>query len=423
MRATRTRLRHQLGYSSAAVIGSTLISGLGGAVGARALGTGGKGAYALWVLVATGVGSLGTGGLEYWINRTVARAGGVDSQVRRIVRHHLRVVVCLAVALTVAAVAVEPILTGGLDSEALVSILFALSWVISMLGVAITSGMLRLRRMAAWMLLGGGVYLLWSLALWVAQVSSVSWFLAGAAVGNLIPAVSCVRLLQIGADQSSDAHETYRSALRFGLPGAIGDLITFAALRVDVLLVALWLGLPAAGIYAVASAVGEAALLLPNSVATALLPRAAAERDWSSRALMLCTAVAAAVAAAGLAATAWWTVPLVFGGAFRHAAPLVGWLAPAAAALGMARVMNADLTAHGRSGVRAAASIAAVAVMVSVDTIAIHRWGLSGAGLGALSGYGTSAGISLWFWLRQQRASELESRAAPVPGVSSLVVG
>src|SRR5436190_12789080 len=66
------RLVKPVGLSTIGTVLFRVSGAIGGLLAARLLGPVGRGQYALFVLAGTAIGTLGTGGLQFWIARQLA---------------------------------------------------------------------------------------------------------------------------------------------------------------------------------------------------------------------------------------------------------------------------------------------------------------------------------------------------------------
>src|SRR5204863_5037400 len=116
------------------------------------------------------------------------------------------------------------------------------------------------------------------------------------------------------------------------------------------------------------------------------------------RALLALTIGVTIIAGGVLVAIARPLIDLLFGAAFGPAAAAVAPLVLAATAIGVWKVLAADVVARGDSGSRATSALAGLVAMVAVDVVAIPGLGIRGAAIGAAVGYSTSALMMLSRW-------------------------
>jgi O-antigen/teichoic acid export membrane protein len=160
-----------------------------------------------------------------------------------------------------------------------------------------------------------------------------------------------------------------REALRLGLAGQVGNVLTFVNLRLDLLLVPALLRLDLAGIYFVATRVSEVVGQVSTASAAMLFPHVAAngkarETSTTERATRL-TLLVTFVLAVVLAVAAPMVLGSIFGPAYR-----VGFAALLILLLGMlpmalTRTLVADLVLIPRLGIEGAAVASALAYAVT----------------------------------------------------------
>jgi O-antigen/teichoic acid export membrane protein len=397
-------LRRELGSSAAGVVAARLLGALGGVLSARILGPSDKGRLALFLLVATIGGSVVTGGLQFWIAREVARLG---DGVRSVIRRHVALTTMAIVLATCGAIAVM-----GTDSprafETAAAACFVEAWLVSMLALAVANGARRLELVA---LATGGGSLLYVVAIVVLDLlhqATVGTILLSAALANAvaIPVVSsCVRALP-----RTSGPGRYLVALRTGVPGAFSELLSFATMRVDVGLVALFLDARHVGWYAVASSLAEVVLVVPDAVAQVVLPRVAAVMtDRLAEATRL--AVAAMVTAAVfMAIAATPLVRILFGVEYLPAVSAFRWLLPGVVALGIWKIFAADLAGRGLTIWRAVSALGGLAVLGASDVVLLASGGgLRAAALSSTVAYVVAAAVALQVWRRRSTGSLREA--------------
>jgi O-antigen/teichoic acid export membrane protein len=396
---TNARLARQMGASLLGTIGFRLCGAVGGILSARLLGPAEKGQYSLLILVGTAFGMLGTAGLQFWVAIRVAgpqEGEGVQAMIRR--------QVFVAGAILAAVTAVGGALAGVTHVASLGEILsvgllaFGTTW--SMLELAVPNGRMRMGAVAGITTLSGLTFLGWMAVMDSLGWKSVAVVLLGAAVSNLIMvplARRHRRTLPSWAGRVPPA--TYRAALRFGLPASGGELLTLATFRLDLVLVAAFLSRREVGLYAVALALSELLWVVPDGVAQVLLPHVAGQPGRRDTGRLV--VVAGSVMIVGgllLVLLGRRLITVVFGSDYAGSAVAVAPLAAAAVAIGIWKMIGADVVARGGSRVRAASALTGLGVMVVADCLLIPRIGIVGAGIGSLIGYATAATYVTLAW-------------------------
>lgn len=216
-------------------------------------------------------------------------------------------------------------------------------------------------------------------------------------LGVVVPAVFGLVVVRrtVGSLRPRRDREFTRSALRMGLAGQVGNVLTFLNLRLDLLLVPALLRLDLAGIYFVATRVSEVVGQASTAASSMLFPhvagqadrRATAVTERTSRLTLLATLASSAV----LAAVAPWVLTLFFGEVYRAGTNALSLLLVATVPLALARVLAADLKGRGRPGLVSIGTGVGAAVNVVANVVLIPLWGLEGAAVASVLSYGVMA--------------------------------
>ena len=187
--------------------------------------------------------------------------------------------------------------------------------------------------------------------------------------------------------------------LGFGMRGQLGNVLQFVSYRFDVMLVSIWVGQSALGVYAVGVLFAEALWLVPSALGTVLLSHTArsskAEADRRIG-IVFPLSVWLVVAAAALLCFVAWLAPRVYLGSAYAEVPWVTWaLMPGAIALSGTKVLSNDLTGRGYPGINTAIAAATMIATVVGDVLLIPRYGIIGAAVASSIGYGVSLGLTL----------------------------
>ena len=397
-------LRRALALSSAGTAGSRIIGAFGGLFAARLLGPGGRGQLAILVLFAT-VGSMAAvAGVQFWSARAVVQTGGIDI-VRRITRIHGSVVVLATVAVGVLCFGLIRSIADVGTTPVWLTIALAATAAINLLLLAMPNG-LRYMGVVATATVGAAVaYCVIVGGLVAASEPSLSLVLLAAVIGNLVGigiVLAWGRRAPRGVGAVDGIAPRYGQALRFGLPAGLGELVLIAMLRIDVLVVAVFLPIRDVGLYAVATALTEVLWIIPDGVAQVVLPTTSRDpEDSRTPRLVQLTIGITAVCGALLAIVARPLLVVAFGSAFAGAAAAVPLLGVAAIAGGVWKVVAAEVVARGSTTPRLTSALAGLVVMVSVDVIAVPTLGIAGAALGAALGYAMAAIIVSRAWAKE----------------------
>jgi O-antigen/teichoic acid export membrane protein len=182
------------------------------------------------------------------------------------------------------------------------------------------------------------------------------------------------------------SYPLFRRTVSIGMRGYLVCVLSFAVLRIDLLMVKYFLGAESAGYYSVASTLADYVLLLPTVVGSILFPKLSMQSEPSEkfRFAMRSTAVTGAVllpliVIAALAASP--VIRLIFGSAFLPAATAFIWLLPGIFFLALETVSVQFLNGIGYPKIVIAAWIVATVLNVALNFWAIPTFGIVGASL------------------------------------------
>lgn len=238
-------------------------------------------------------------------------------------------------------------------------------------------------------------------------------YVAATALGVVGPAVYLIRRVRshTGTLRPRWDPRFARDAVRTGLKGQLGNILTFVNLRLDALLVPVFVSLESAGVYFVATRVSEVVAQVSTAAAAMLFPHVAASTDRTNtvtteRAGRL-TLTATLAAGTVLAAVSAPLLGLVFGAGYRRGTWALVLLLVAMLPLGLGRILSADLKGRGRVGVVSIAAGVGAAVTVVADVVLLPRWGIAGAAVASILAYGTTAGVLVIAFCRSTGARPL----------------
>src|SRR5690606_18694128 len=231
-------------------------------------------------------------------------------------------------------------------------------------------------------------------------------YVAATAVGTVVPAVFALVVVRRRVPSIRPRfHRAFgKEALRMGLAGQVGNILSFLNLRLDLLLVPALLRLDAAGIYFVATRVAEVVGQASNAAAAMLFPHVAAQEDrhdtTTTERTSRLTLLATFVAAVGLAVLSTPVLGWFFGDAYRAGALALVWLLGGMLPLALARVRGADLKGRGRPGLVSIGTGAGAVVTVVANLVLIPPFGIEGAAVASVVAYLASAVTMAVFYRR-----------------------
>jgi O-antigen/teichoic acid export membrane protein len=371
----------------------------------RALGVSDKGAFALLMLAPLLGARLSSLGTEAAL---VVRGARVPVSVR--IAHSVAIVVLCGAVGVAAVLGLQ--FAGALPGRELVDGWMLLAAALALplnLATYVLNGLLRgaglLRLYDRGLLVGP----LLQLPAVVLLLYGLHWGIEGALLASLGATSATVlyllfsvrRQMHPGRDLSPDTTRSrprlHPEILRFGLQEHAGNLAQHLNLRLDLLLVGIFLGPLATGIYTVSIALAEIVWFVPDAVGTVLLPRVALGDPKTARAatasacrisLGAATLVALSLAVSGAA-----LIRLLYGAAFLPAwMPLLGLL-PGTLLLTVSKVLSKYLSGIGRPSLVARASGYSLVATVLLDLLCIPLWGLMGAAVATTLSYGVHAAV------------------------------
>jgi O-antigen/teichoic acid export membrane protein len=200
------------------------------------------------------------------------------------------------------------------------------------------------------------------------------------------------------------AESGIRRVGRFAAPLYAGNLVQFLNYRLDVFLVAAFVGVREVGLYALAVTLGQLTWIVSNSLATVLMPRvAASSQDDAAREAARLTRIALAIAAAGglaLAVIATPFIDVVYGAAYHGAVAPLLVLLPGVVVFSAVNVLAAYIAGLGHLRVNVVISLIGLTATLTLDLLLIPRVGAVGAAFASTVSYSMSAIVTL-LWARR----------------------
>lgn len=212
--------------------------------------------------------------------------------------------------------------------------------------------------------------------------------------GTLIAFVLMVEaLLRIDLPTASGAG--LREVVRYAAPLYAGNLVQFLNYRLDVFLVAAFVGVREVGLYALAVGLGQLLWIVSNSMATVLLPRVASsspvEGARQAAQLTRITLFSGLVGVVPLALIASPLVHLVYGQAYAEAVPMLLALLPGVVAFIAVAVPAAYIVGLGHARINVIVSVIGLFATLSMDFALVPRFGGVGAAAASTVSYSLSA--------------------------------
>jgi O-antigen/teichoic acid export membrane protein len=370
---------------------------------ARALGPGGRGAYALFV-VSTSFGQmllgLGFGSAAlYFLNKRELSLRQVVSAIH-VATLASPIVTATAVALVVPWGGAD-LLGRGLSAWLLVPAVPVLIWV-----AALTVTLQAQRRF--WEM---GLVTVAQPALMLTLVSVA--YAAGDPTPNTIvwfwiatnTAAGAVALWRIGFSNVDLAQvvrprlAVLRSLARFGVQGESGNVLQLMNYRLDQYVVRGFVGVAGVGVYAIGVSMTEAVWLLANSVALVLLPTLTGAPDEEVQRVtpiaVRNTLLVAGIGSLALAIVAPIVIPAFFGHAYDGSVQALWWLLPGTVALTGSKVVTSYIFSRGRPLVNTMITTASLAVTLGALFALVPAYGVNGAAAASSLAYGAHFCVAL----------------------------
>jgi len=240
----------------------------------------------------------------------------------------------------------------------------------------------------------------------------------GLCAGYLIGGSFCAAGALVAAARSPQpgpAEPTIGRALSIGSRSWVNDLFQVVNLRPDLFILNAYASTAATGIYSVALAITTAAFILPQSLATVLLPRSAAERmaaeeedrliDERTAASAVRHAVLVSVGAAAALGVLLLAVPTIWGGDFERTTDYGLIMLPGVALLGIGRVMVAAFTGRGHPHYALAVGMLSFPATLIAYLLVIPDHGTTGAAIVSSASYVAAALLAAALFFTTVRAS------------------
>jgi len=265
---------------------------------------------------------------------------------------------------------------------------------------------------------------LYSISLVVGPATTFALVLAAAATGKLSPVVLIVCYLAGGvAALSASARQLpWRSIhtdvamlwkdIRFGVKLWLSGVMGLLNLRLDILVMAMFVSAADIGVYSAAnnvmlpvSSIPAAIALITTSKAARLVqggPGSATAAIWGSSRQAFILSLAGGLV---LAVAAPLVVPLLLGDAYRPSIPLIWILISGNVARSVMGVIVAGAMGMRRPRVGYLSEGVGLAATLILLPVLLPRWGITGAATTSSISYCLAASASLWWLLRARRKS------------------
>lgn len=373
----------------------------------------GRGAYVLAVLTVTIVTRL-LGQLGIAVTN---RLQDPDAHVRHLVQRALALGVLLGLA-GVGAVVGWAAATGELPTD--IALAAALALVPNVVWQTLSGVLMGLGRIRLWnyvqlappvlTLFGMLVFVVWLDGEVVAAL--LAWALANALTALFALAAARDFWLPISVPRIGD--RIGRTIARLALVMGAVQIVNLVSYRIELFLLRHFRDLGDVGVYSIAMQTVESLWLIPAAMATAVTAPAVQDEEAAAARLVARTAAKALLFTAGAAAvvavTAPFAIPLVLGDAFEGATVPLVLLMPGVVAYAPVTVLVVYLSVRrGRPRLSLAVSIVSGLTTLGLGLILIPALGVNGAGIASSVGYGAGAVLA---WIFFARLTRLRPQAA-----------
>jgi O-antigen/teichoic acid export membrane protein len=201
-----------------------------------------------------------------------------------------------------------------------------------------------------------------------------------------------------------------RREIGYGLRSYPGILTEISVWRLDQMMLAIFATSTIVGLYTVAVAIAEITSTLASSVADSLLPEVASSTNTESSALLMGKTLRLTLYAQFLVLIPMWIgapfiLRFIYGENFVEAAETMRLLLLASIVWSAAMIVISGLNGLGHPGLSTIARLFSGATTVITLVYLLPRWGMNGAAISSLLGYGTMLVVALVCLLRKQKIS------------------
>jgi len=368
---------------------------------ARLLGVEDRGRLALLILFPMVLGQLGTLGVPLALTYELARQSRSHgaAMVRRMALPAAAQAAALLALHALVLVLLLPGESRSFNIAGVLTLVGAPSLIALQYALAILQGQRRFLAFNLFRILTPGIYSAAVATLYVvgADLAEVT---AAWAVSTLIVGASALGVAVRGLGPPEVVHDEVRrqQLMAFGLRSWIGALSPVETLRVDQLVVGLFLSTTALGLYTVGLSVTNLPRIVAQSVGMIAYPEVAAHEDRgeAGAAMWRFTYIGLGLIASivcVLEIGAGWLVPFFFGRDFRDAILVTRILLVAALFFAARRVLTDASRGAGHTTLGTVAELFTLAAVVPAIAIMAPLWGVEGVA-GALAGSG-AIGLSI----------------------------
>jgi len=242
------------------------------------------------------------------------------------------------------------------------------------------------------------------------------------ALAPLVPVVILMWTLRdyVTLSRSKFSGELFKKGLSFGGQISLSTIARLLNYRLDQMILAFMVPIEQVGLYLIAVGFAERLRLLPNSIATAFLPRLANELDRRQSEVprvFRYTVIITVASILPIAAVGIPLIPLIFGAKYAGSVASFLWLLPGIAALGGNAILASDLAAREKPKYSVWNGYATLTLNIILNLMLIPRLGIAGAAIASSISY-IFAGLMWLIFFKRESHTPLKSL---LPGAEDVV--
>jgi len=179
--------------------------------------------------------------------------------------------------------------------------------------------------------------------------------------------------------------EIARQSWNFGSKAMVSHISLFLLFRIDIILINLFLGVGAAGLYSIAVLLAELLQKLANTAGNVIFPKISADNNQKNRVLtikvMISVMIISALFSLFIIFLGEHIIVMLFKKDFAASAIALYWLLPGAVMMSGAKILNFALWARGFPRVTVIAPLVALVFNVVLNILLIPRLGITGSSI------------------------------------------
>lgn len=195
-----------------------------------------------------------------------------------------------------------------------------------------------------------------------------------------------------------------------GAKATVSHISLFLLFRIDIILINLYLGVSAAGLYSIAVLIAELLQKLANTSGNVIFPRITGDNQVKNRSLTLkVLAFVLSVSIVFSLFMVFWgrdLIVLLFKKDFVASAPALMWLLPGAVLMTGAKIINIALWARGFPRITVIAPLICLVVNIILNILLIPELGLSGSAISTSTSYAIYAAILAGYYFKPGGAKQ-----------------